>query len=242
MKYLFCNWKNYLNFQQSFELANNISQIDFSESVDFCVFPSNLVVSRILEILPNRFVGVQNINEHFQGAWTGENTINLLLDLQIKRVLVGHSERRVFFQESDELINKKLSALLEYNIQPILCLNDGSDPDLNLEERKKILEKQIKICCKDIDVSRIVFAYEPIWSIKGFGGTKPAEFEQVFVMHKFIFELLGQEVILLYGGSVSADIDERFFQSNYIKGFLVGSASTEWDSFYRLYNKILAYT
>ncbi|MBR6071234.1 MAG: triose-phosphate isomerase [Acholeplasmatales bacterium] len=186
-------------------------------------------------------VGAQNMNENVSGAYTGEISPVMLKDTKVEYVILGHSERRAYYNETDEKINLKIARALEYELKPIVCVGEV------LAEREngttnKVLKTQIEGAFKDIVISNpdnIVIAYEPVWAI---GTGKSATSAQAEDACKYIRELLanlyGAEVSdkirILYGGSVNTkNIDELMSMPN-IDGGLVGGASLKEADFITL--------
>lgn len=183
-------------------------------------------------------LGAQNMHFEDSGAFTGEISVLMLKELGVKYVILGHSERRQHFNEDNELINRKIKKALQHNLIPILCVGE------KLEEREKgetnrVIEEQIKGCLKDIDASKIVIAYEPIWAI---GTGKTATPEQAEDVHLFIRELvkslydekIANNVRIQYGGSVKPDNIKSLMGQKDIDGALVGGASLKVDDFVKI--------
>ncbi|MFX0028493.1 MAG: triose-phosphate isomerase [Candidatus Hermodarchaeota archaeon] len=185
----------------------------------------------------NLKLGAQNMYYEETGAFTGEISPKFLKDLGVDYVILGHSERRNIFNESDDLINKKLKKALFIGLKPIVCIGE------HLAEReagktKDIILHQINETFKDINkdqIIRTVIAYEPIWAI---GTGKTATPEQAEEIHVYIREILSQKfnketadsVRIQYGGSIKPSNAEDLFKKENIDGGLVGGASLEADS------------
>lgn len=186
-------------------------------------------------------LAAQNVSDREEGAYTGEVSARMLVDAGCRFVIIGHSERRAFFSEDDDLINRKIKAALKYSLQPILCIGE------TLNEREsgrtfEVVERQIKGGLKGAgasDAARMVMAYEPVWAI---GTGKTAAPEQAAEVHVFIREAVGGEygkdisrnMPVIYGGSVNtANIDALMAKED-INGVLVGGASLDAESFARI--------
>jgi len=183
-------------------------------------------------------LGAQNMYYEENGAYTGEISPLFLKSLEIDYIILGHSERRNIFGETDELINKKLKKALSIELKPIVCIGE------HLEDRKagkteEIIKKQIDGTFADLskeEMMKVVIAYEPIWAI---GTGETATPEQAAEVHKFIRELLKEKydeklsnsVRIQYGGSVKPYNALELFKKEDIDGGLVGGASLEADSF-----------
>lgn len=241
-KYLFLNWKNYLSLNEAHALTQQLSNFKVDKSqVELVAFPTIAALTDIQSYgVP---CGIQYFDEHEAGAYTGETTFNLVEELGVSYALVGHSERRIHFGETNEQVAVKVKLLLEAGVTPVICVGENAE-QRESGQTKDIVSEQIKTAIQDIDVSKVMIAYEPVWAISSFGGTKAAEYEDVQEMHQFISEFIdgqaaGVSVTLLYGGSVKSDIDDQFLKSDVIHGFLVGSASTKFEEVQKLYSRLL---
>jgi triosephosphate isomerase len=223
------------------ELRSAIS--DLAGGVEILVCPAFTALFAVSNEIKgsNINIGAQNIFWEQKGAFTGEVSPAMLKDIGCSYVIIGHSERRQYFLESDEIVNKKIKTAIETGLIPILCVGE------TLEERKsgitfKVIEKQIKnglASLRSEEVVLLVLAYEPVWAI---GTGKIATPEQAQTAHVFIrktcAEMYGSETAermrILYGGSVnSANISELIRKPD-IDGGLVGGASLGVDSFTKI--------
>lgn len=175
--------------------------------------------------------GAQNVYTELSGAFTGENSMQTLSELGGHYSLVGHSERRQYFKEDNEFLNKKILKLQAHKMTPIYCIGE------TLAEREsgvteKILEEQIKKGLSQVQDQNLIVAYEPVWAI---GTGKIATAEQVKETHAFVRKVLNSlglvEVAILYGGSVKSDNATELIHIDNVNGFLVGGASLEVKSF-----------
>ena len=244
------NWKMHNNSAQSAELAVNVMQElknedknSLPEVVIAPVFTSLYAVDRELKNCGCGKVQLAAQNCYFEekGAYTGEVSIEMLKDFDIKYIIIGHSERRQYFSETDEMINKKAKAILANGILPIVCCGE------TLEQREEgttdsHIASQITKAFEDIsseDTAKSVIAYEPIWAI-GTGKTcDAAEANRVIKMiretvRKLKGDTAANSIRILYGGSVKPEtIEEQMAQSD-IDGALVGGASLKSDSFSKI--------
>lgn len=182
-------------------------------------------------------VAAQNCHQEENGAFTGEVSVEMLKSFDVKYCIIGHSERRQYFQESDDLINKKIKRLLEAGITPIYCCGESFD-DRESEKHFDVVENQIQSGLEGFqkdDLMKVVIAYEPVWAI---GTGKTATPEQAQEMHKFIRTKLAQvladeaeEVSILYGGSVKPNNAKELFSQADIDGGLIGGASLKASDF-----------
>lgn len=178
-------------------------------------------------------VGAQNIHWEDSGAYTGEISGDMLTELGVRYVVVGHSERRQYFGETDETVNQRLKAAQRHGLTPILCVGE-SKQQRDAGETESLIVNQIKQGLVGIDQANLIIAYEPIWAI-GTGDTcEAAEANRVIGLIRQ--QLTNQDVPIQYGGSVKpSNVDEIMAQSE-IDGALVGGASLEPDNFARIVN------
>ena len=235
------NWKMNKTFAEASELSKLIAR-DFAEctSIDIVLCPSYTAIKSVSDIVSETQIkiGAQNVSSQDDGAFTGEISHTMLKDLFVKYVILGHSERREYLNESNELINKKLLKVLDKNLKPILCVGE------TLSEREKgitkeVIQNQLDICLLNASSDRfddIVIAYEPVWAI---GTGKTATAEQAQDVHSFIRERIsnhfGQDaskaVRIQYGGSMKGSNAEELLSQPDIDGGLIGGASLDAQSF-----------
>jgi triosephosphate isomerase len=178
-------------------------------------------------------LGAQNIHWEDEGAYTGEIAGSMLTEIGVRYVIVGHSERRQYFGETDETVNKRLLAAQRHGLKPILCVGETKQ-QRDAGETESIIINQLKKDLVDVDQQQLVIAYEPIWAI-GTGDTCDAS-EANRVIGLIRSQLKNPDVSIQYGGSVKPNnIDEIMAQPE-IDGVLVGGASLEYASFARIVN------
>jgi triosephosphate isomerase len=235
------NWKMYKTNLEAIELVNGLKRelIDI-ETVDIVVCPAFTALSDIAEILSssNIRLGAQDMYWQEEGAFTGEVSANMLQSVGCQFVILGHSERRQYFSETDESVNKKIKAGLKVGLTPIVCIGE------TLEQREKgqtlkIVEGQLSGVLAGLEApqaQRIVLAYEPVWAI---GTGKTATSSQAQEVHFFIRSLLGKwynkqiadSIRIQYGGSVKPDNIKELMAQEDIDGALVGGASLKIADF-----------
>ena len=189
------------------------------------------------------FLGAQNCHWEDKGAYTGEVSPLFLADLGCIYVIVGHSERRHIFGESDEVINRKVKAVVNYQLIPIFCIGETL-PQREADQTLDIIEKQLFAGLKEIDpetVDELVIAYEPVWAIGTFKNATPDQVQEVHVqirqwLTKNWGEEWGQKTRILYGGSVTTKNSGVLMDQPDIDGVLVGGASLTVDSFLEIVN------
>jgi len=241
MNYIAGNWKMNLLPEMAVELTELIkSQLVPKPNQEIVLFPQTGLIPLISQVLLDSTIqlGAQNTSDQLSGAYTGENSPELLKALRCSYCLIGHSERRQYFSESDEFIARKAEVLTSLKITPIICIGES------LEEREKEihLEKitnQIKAIYQRLEPdvwSGLVFAYEPIWAI---GTGKTATADQADEIHKFIRSEIGRlgnefvasQTSILYGGSAKPSNAKELLSREDIDGLLVGGASLNADDF-----------
>lgn len=237
------NWKmNKTNSEaiKFIEELNNV--IDEFSVLAYLAVPFTCIKDAVAAVTSKRIsIGAQNMNDAQKGAFTGEVASSMLKEVGAKFVILGHSERRQLFHESDGFINKKVLRALKDGIQPILCIGETlQERESNLTE--KVLESQLTKGLKDVtseSVQNLIIAYEPIWAI-GTGKTASSEIAQK--AHEFIrdqlMKLFGEEIAkinyIIYGGSVNSENISALMQEEDIDGVLVGGASLEVGSFLKI--------
>ncbi|HLR69546.1 triose-phosphate isomerase [Virgibacillus alimentarius] len=222
------------------ETANKVPNNDHVEAIVCAPFPflASLVEKAKGTSLK---IGAQNMHYEEKGAFTGEVSPSMLKDLGVSHAVIGHSERREYFAETDESVNKKAHAAFKHGLTPIICCGETLE-QREANETMNHIASQVKAALKDLSESQIaetIIAYEPIWAI-GTGKTASSEEASDVCTHirhvvkEITSEATAEKVIIQYGGSVKpANIDELLAQSD-IDGALVGGASLEPESFLQL--------
>lgn len=178
-------------------------------------------------------LGAQNVHWEPEGAYTGEISGEMLTEIAVDYVIIGHSERRQYFGETDETVNLRLKAAQKYNLKPILCVGETKE-QRDAGETENIIINQLKAGLIGVDQDKLIIAYEPIWAI-GTGDTCAAT-EANRVIGIIRQQLNNQNITIQYGGSVKpSNVDEIMAQPE-IDGALVGGASLEASSFTRIAN------
>jgi len=240
------NWKMFKTCSEAVNLAQElISGIKIKEGREYVVFPPFTALKVVADTCKGSAlrVGAQNMYYEKEGAFTGEISPVMIKDCGAAFVLLGHSERRHIFHETDTLINKKIKAALTYGLQPMVCVGEL------LEERESgktniVLESQVKGAFEGLrteDMKNISIAYEPVWAIGTGKVATPEIAEEAHVtIRKYISELFGENVAnafpILYGGSVKPDNIEGLYSMENIDGVLVGGASLDGASFLKIIN------
>ena len=234
------NWKMFKNETEAIDFVKKLKpQVADVGDRTIVVCPPFLVLSKVYDEIcgSNLALGAQNHFWEDQGAFTGEVSAPMLKTVGCTYVIIGHSERRQYFGETNQTVNKKLFAALKHNLISIVCIGE------KLEEREKgttfkVIEAQIKGSFKNITEEQwknIVIAYEPVWAI---GTGKTATPDQAQEVHAFIRKHLPKEVAdqvrILYGGSIKPENIKELMAQPDIDGGLVGGASLKIDSFVKI--------
>ena len=233
------NWKMNYCVNKAEDFVSEIKDAINTDEVDVVICPNFVSLDRLSDLLDgtNIKLGAQNVHTEDKGAYTGETSVNMLAAVGVQYCIVGHSERRQYFAETNEIVNKKAKKLLEKDINPIVCVGE------TLEERESntmfdVVEKQVRESLDGIEEAQlkrnVVIAYEPIWAI---GTGKTATAEQANEMCKFIREVVSkmynesvaEAVRIQYGGSVKPANANEILNMSDIDGALVGGASLTND-------------
>lgn len=239
------NWKMNNTIKEALELIEDIKAQNLSENVETVVCTPFTALKDVKEAIKGTRIklGAQNMHWEESGAFTGEISPKMLKELGVDYCIIGHSERRQYFNETDETVNKKIKSALESGLLPIVCVGE------TLEEREagkaeEIVKAQVIKAFKDIPnnkISDIVVAYEPIWAI---GTGKTASSSDADDMCGFIRKTIGEiysenekEIIRIqYGGSVKPSNVTELMEKSNIDGALVGGASLKGSDFVKLIN------
>ena len=237
------NWKMNLLPSEVRAYAEKLKQqTAYSENVDVIVAPPFIMLPQAVESFKDSgiFVAAQNVSEYSSGAYTGEVSARQLRDLGITHVIVGHSERRTIYKETDASVNAKVLKVLENSMQPILCVGESEDIR-NAGGTQELIASQLKTALTGVsDIARVIIAYEPIWAI-GTGNTATAaQAEEVCAFIRSILtELYGetaQSVSVIYGGSMNEANADALLACPNIDGGLIGGAALIPETFAQIIN------
>ena len=233
------NWKMYKTpvEGQTFveDFVNLMLNIDDVEVIFCPPFSALFNIDVVLKDAPYK-LGAQNCHWENEGAFTGEISVNMLKSCGVDYVILGHSERRHIFDETDDWINKKVKSVLDGGLKAILCIGETLDQRKS-NETKDVLFHQLKEGLSGIEkLDEVVIAYEPVWAI---GTGETATIEQVGEAHKWVRNILSDfyskdiadETPILYGGSVKPENAGELFGIQDVNGFLIGGASLKLDPF-----------
>ncbi|HLF20499.1 MAG TPA: triose-phosphate isomerase [Bacteroidota bacterium] len=239
------NWKMYKDVLESSQLVEDMKKGEASipSNITTVVCPPSTSLAIIGNMLKGSSIklGAQNMSEHDEGAYTGEISWNMLKSTGTEYVILGHSERRQYFQETNELINLKVKKALQKGLSPIVCVGE------RLNEREQgitepIVKAQVKGVLAELkssDVEKTIIAYEPVWAI---GTGKTATPQQAQDVHKMIRKLVAQlydwpvadRLVIQYGGSVKPENANELLSQPDIDGALVGGASLKAEGFLQI--------
>ncbi|MBO4293267.1 MAG: triose-phosphate isomerase [Clostridia bacterium] len=239
------NWKMNMLPNEAIKYIDEITPLvkDTKNEVILCVPYTDLFYALLNVQETNIKIGAQNMHFAESGAYTGEISAQMLKSINVEYVIIGHSERRQYFNETDETVNKKIKAAFENGLKPIVCVGE------TLEQREAgetidVITTQTKLALDGLteeQVANTIIAYEPIWAI-GTGKTATSEDAQssIKAIRDKIAEIYGQNVservIIQYGGSVKSSNAKELFQMPDIDGGLVGGASLKPDEFAKIVN------
>lgn len=240
------NWKMNKTIEESVTFIKELAPlIATSRASIFLAVPFTAIyaASKAAEN-SNIIIGGQNLHYESEGAFTGEISALMLLDAGAEFVIIGHSERRQIFKESDEFIHKKLVKALKDDLRPILCVGETLE-EREAKETEVVLQRQLQKALKGVpieDLEKIIIAYEPVWAI---GTGKSATAEVAEKAHLFCREqvrdltnkVIGEKIPVLYGGSVKGENAKQFIEQKNIDGVLVGGASLQIKSFAEIVDK-----
>ena len=242
------NWKMHKNAEQTEDLLNElIAKMPTDIDVQVIVAPTFVNLASAVDHLEftNIDVAAQNVHQAEAGAFTGEISADMLKSVGVNTVILGHSERRAIFHETDALIANKVDTALEHEMTVIFCFGEELK-DRQTKNHFNIVENQLKDGIFHIeakDWENVVLAYEPVWAI---GTGETASPEQAQEMHKFIRQTvrtafgadIADNVSILYGGSVKPDNAKEIFSKPDVDGGLIGGAALKADDFVAIVNAI----
>ncbi|OLR65630.1 triose-phosphate isomerase [Peptoniphilus porci] len=234
-KYICGNWKMNKTSSEALAFANKINDFEF-ENVDVLIAPSFVSLESFKKSVKDKIeVAAQNVSEFDDGAFTGEVSTNMLKDIGVRNVIIGHSERREKFLESDEIVNAKIKRALSDNLFVILCLGESLEIKEENKELDFVKNELLNSLSGVENLKNIAIAYEPIWAI---GTGKTCSPEDAEKMCREIREIINKnygeiskEIRILYGGSVKPSNAKEILAKENIDGVLVGGASLDVNDF-----------
>lgn len=238
------NWKMFKTCTEAVETSRQlINLVKGISDKEMMIAPPYTALAAVAETLKGSQVllGAQNLHWETEGAYTGEISASMLVSVGCRYVIIGHSERRQYFDETDTTVNKKITAAVNKDLIPIFCIGE-SEQERESDLTFSVLDKQFKKGLEGLfadDLKTLVIAYEPVWAI---GTGKTATSDQAQEVHKFLrsllSELFGQTLAgstrILYGGSVKPDNIADLMERPDIDGALVGGASLNAETFSKI--------
>ncbi|MFO7555093.1 MAG: triose-phosphate isomerase [Desulfobacterales bacterium] len=238
------NWKMFKTCSEAVETAKHLLKlVSKTTDVDVMIAPPFTALAKVSDVVKGSCisVGAQNLFWEAEGAYTGEISPSMLVSAGCRYVIIGHSERRQYFNETDESVNRKIKSSLKNGLIPVMCVGE-SEKERELRETFSVLDKQIKNGLEDFspdDLKTLVIAYEPVWAI---GTGKTATAEQAQEVHEFLRAMLekkfgnrlAKSMRILYGGSVKPNNIAELMSMPDIDGALVGGASLDPETFSKI--------
>ena len=237
------NWKMNMLPNEAMNFINGLAPMvkNANCEVILCVPYTDLFYSLLTVQDTNIKIGAQNMHWEEKGAYTGEIAPQMLKCINVEYVIIGHSERRAYFLETDETVNKKIKSAIAHELKPILCVGETlKQKELGLAE--EVITQQTELALDGLSkeqVENVIIAYEPIWAIgTGKVATKEDANERIMQIRNKIASIYGEEVAqnvtILYGGSVNSQNAKELFNTSDIDGALVGGASLKLDEFQKI--------
>lgn len=236
------NWKMNKTVSEAVSFINEVDP-HVHGNATFGVATSFLALDSCLKAAKNLVIAAQNCHFETSGAYTGEVSVEMLEELGLKYVIVGHSERREMFGDTNITVNKKVLKLLAKGLTPIFCIGE-TEAQFDANETESVIRTQVKEGLQDVqDVTKVVIAYEPIWAIgTGKSATKEIANNCCRIVRDEVAKLFGKEaaeqVLVQYGGSVKPENIEEYMAEENIDGALIGGASLKADSFIEIIKKV----
>ena len=239
------NWKMFKTCSEAVETAGQLVKLvnDVGDGVDVMIAPPFTALAPVSDIVGKSCVslGAQNLFWENEGAYTGEISPAMLVSAGCRYVIIGHSERRQYFGETDEAVNKKIRVAIKNDLIPILCVGE-SEKERESKDTFSVLDKQVENGLKDFvldNLKTLVVAYEPVWAI---GTGKTATSDQAQEIHLFLRsmleksfgKMLSKSIRILYGGSVKPDNISELMAMPDVDGALVGGASLNPETFSKI--------
>lgn len=219
------NWKLHKKTDEARAFFNALKRPP--EGLRIGVTPSFTSIAASCVVAGTVEIGAQNISDQPKGGYTGEISLEMVQDAGASFTLIGHSERRHIYKETEEMILRKVQLALDAHFPFIFCIGEKKE-ERDADSWKEVLQKQLEALPKDYDTSLVSIAYEPVWAI---GSGSIAAPEIVQEVHSFIREIVGPDVDILYGGSVREERTRELLSLENVDGCLVGNASLELSSF-----------
>jgi len=241
--FIIANWKmNPENLGKAKSLLSSVEVSLTDSNKEIVICPPVIFLPSLRQIINRCHLGSQNVFYEKQGAFTGEISTGMLKDAGCEYVILGHSERRQYFGETDEVVNKKVLAVLGAGLKPVICLGE---PERQAENIGEILKKQLSIILSGVakqKLKEVVLVYEPIWAISTTPNSQPCLPDDALTVYLFLRKTLiqiyghglAEKILILYGGSVNAKNVADYVKISQFNGLLVGSASLKSEEFIKI--------
>ena len=227
------------------EMISKNDEVDFENKSSYFNFmgiaPPISHLTELKNLFNFGFLGVQDISQYYDGAKTGDISADMVIEKGCSFSILGHSERREFYNETNSIVSEKLRICLEKDIMPVVCIGESLE-DYNAGKTLDILQMQLKEIFTSISTKKTaVVAYEPVWAI---GSGKTPSSDEVNNIHQHIKDIVQsiadiEAINVIYGGSVNCEIAKSFFQQTNIDGALIGGASLDGKDFLGIYNDFM---
>ena len=227
------------------EMISNNDEVDFENKSSYFNFmgiaPPISHLTELKNLFNFGFLGVQDISQYYDGAKTGDISADMVIEKGCSFSILGHSERREFYNETNSIVSEKLRVCLEKDIMPVVCIGESLE-DYNAGKTLDILQMQLKEIFTSISSKKtVVIAYEPVWAI---GSGKTPSSDEVNNIHQHIKDIVQSvaniaAINVIYGGSVNCENAKSFFQQTNIDGALIGGASLDGKDFLGIYNDFM---
>ena len=239
--FIIANWKMNLNEKDAHKLIKDLAKLAIikKKSTEVIICPQFLLLPGLSKLVNSSiFLGAQDCHYQIKGAYTGDNSIELIKFFRCKYVILGHSERRKFHNEKNSLVKNKVDTVRNQNLIPILCVGESLEERKKNTHKKKIIWQLENCISKNID--EIVIAYEPVWSIGT--GITPTE-DEISEISDLIFNYLINSrkklrFSIVYGGSVDSENFKKLIEIKHINGALIGGASLKFDELSKIINSL----
>jgi len=246
------NWKMHKSLREGIVYTKELMEVveHLNEDIKVFIIPPHTALWPIKEVVGSSRLqlGAQNMHWEEEGAYTGEISPMMLTEIELDLVELGHSERRQYYNENDEDINKKVLAALKHGLKPLICIGE------NLEQKtfgitEEVIAAQLKVTLSEMtkeQAAEVLIAYEPVWAIGAAG--KPAEADYVARIHDHIrrtlvslFGITGENTPILYGGSVNQTNFMSYLENKNVNGLFIGRAAWDMSSFKEILTTIHNY-
>ena len=227
------------------EMISKNDEVDFENKSSYFNFmgiaPPISHLTELKNLFNFGFLGVQDISQYYDGAKTGDISADMVIEKGCSFSILGHSERREFYNETNSIVSEKLRICLEKDIMPVVCIGESLE-DYNAGKTLDILQMQLKEIFTSISTKKTaVVAYEPVWAI---GSGKTPSSDEVNNIHQHIKDIVQsiadiEAINVIYGGSVNCENAKSFFQQTNIDGALIGGASLDGKDFLGIYNDFM---